>query len=69
VAHCLLCCKLLHPFIELAHLFRVFLGSQTRLYRSFIISVIESHWLILLRKFDLAGHAYPLFAVRFIRCF
>jgi hypothetical protein len=46
--------KLLHSFIELAHLFRVRLSPQMRFYRASVVSVSESHWSILLREFDSA---------------
>jgi hypothetical protein len=46
--------KLLHAFIELAHLFRVRFSPEMRLDRATVVSISESHRLVLLREFDLA---------------
>jgi hypothetical protein len=49
---CVFGIKLLRAFIELAHLFRVRLSPQMCFYRATVVSVSESHWLVLLREFD-----------------
>ena len=46
--------KLFHAFIELAHFFRVRFSPEMCLDRATVVSISESHRLVLLRKFDLA---------------
>jgi hypothetical protein len=46
--------ELSHAFIESAHLFRVRLSPEMRLDRATVVSISESHWLVLFREFDLA---------------
>jgi hypothetical protein len=51
---CVFGIKLLHASIELAHFFRVRLSPQMRLDRAAVVSVSESHLLVLFRELDLA---------------
>jgi hypothetical protein len=48
--------KLFHPFVELAHFFRVRLSPQMRLDGTTVVSVSKSHGLVLLLERDLLGH-------------